>query len=299
MEELPLLQKEAVPADAEILVVAAPKTDFMDHELKMMETYLKTGGKALFLVEPMSTPTLKPFLEKFGAQWLPKKTVFETNPLQKLAAGGNPLIPVVTSYDPTHEITRDARQLSYFPIPTPIEKMAKIPSDLKVTSLFSTSNRSLEVEMMGDKVKLNEKTDRKGPLSLALAIAGTVEKKEAKVDKADKAGKSEEKVEGKTAEKKETEAPKNKEYRVVVVGDADFACNGPVRHGINGDLFQNMLSWLAQEEDLISIRPKPADTREFEITEVKTRIIHFASVILLPLIMLISGFAVWASRRRL
>ena len=52
-------------------------------------------------------------------------------------------------------------------------------------------------------------------------------------------------------------APKP-ETRVVVVGDSDFASNGVLGIQGNRDLFMNMVGWLSQQENLISIRPKEA-----------------------------------------
>ena len=84
----------------------------------------------------------------------------------------------------------------------------------------------------------------------------------------------------------------------MVVGDSDFASNSGRRFGINGDIFQNILSWLAHEEDLISIHPRPQDTSEFEITETRMRVINLASIVFAPMFMFISGLGVWAARRK-
>ena len=94
------------------------------------------------------------------------------------------------------------------------------------------------------------------------------------------------------------ETKKEAEFRLIVVGDCDFASNSGRRFGINSDIFQNMLSWLAHEEDLISIRPRPSDVSEFEITETRMRYINLASIVFAPLLMFGSGLAVWANRRR-
>lgn len=289
-QELVLLDKDKIPDDAEIIICPGPKSDFMDHEIKILETWVRKGGKFLLMLEPNSSPTLQALVTKFGVNWKPKKTVLETNPLQQLA-GGNPLAPIVASYTAGHEITQDAKQISLFPIATPVEKAAKIPEDLKVESLFSTSTRSLEVELQGDKVKVDQATGRKGPLSLAIATSGKVKtpKAETKLDQKDEAKKD---------EKQPEEEKKEPEFRVVVVGDSDFAANGVKRFGINADLFQNILSWLAKEEDLISVRPRPADTSEFEITEERFRVIYYASVLVMPPLMFLSAIAVWLFRKR-
>lgn len=282
--DLVLVEKDKIPEDADMLIFTGPKKDLLEHELKAVEEYVVKGGKALFLMEPDSTLTLKPLLAKLGADWHSKQTVVETNILQQ-RAGGNPLTPIVTTYDGTHEITQEIRQLSIFAIATPVEKTAAAPKDVTLTSLFSSSNRSFEVPLLGDKVKLDPNKDKKGPLSLAVAISG--------------------KIAGATpppaAEPKPGEEPEKKEekdYRVVVVGDADFASNSFFTKGVNSDLFENMVSWLSHDADLIAIRPKSTDSSTFDITEARFRVINLASVVVAPLMMFLSGLAVWFSRRR-
>lgn len=286
VEDLPLLEKGSVPADAELVILAGPKSDFMDQEIKALNDYVQKGGKLLVMVEPVSTPTLKGFLAKYGVDWKPKKAILETNSLQQLA-GGNPLTPIVTKYDTSHEITREAKQLSIFAVSTPVEKDAKAPANLTISNLLQTSPKSLEVEVQGDKVKVDQAKDRKGPLTVGLAISGKLDDKKPEP--------------AKTPEKKDEPAKEEKkspELRMVVVGDADFAANGFRRFGINADLFQNMLSWLAHEEDLISIRPKSADASEFEVTEERARVINLASIVVAPFAMFIAGIITWITRKR-
>lgn len=275
VEELVLLEQGKIPADAELVLMAGPRTELMPQEYQAMESYLRSGGKMLLMVEPFSPASLRGFLLKFGADWKPKKAVVETNSLQQLA-GGNLLTPIVKTYDPNHEITRDSNQLTLFPVSTPVEKAKEVPEGETVISLLSTSSKSLETEFQGDKVKVNQATDRRGPLSLALAISGSV----------------------KSANQKEEETQKAKEFRLVVIGDSDFASNSARQFGMNSDFFQNTLSWLAQEEDLIAIRPRSTAESQFEITEQRSRVINLASIIIAPLIMFISGIGVWISRRR-
>ena len=53
----------------------------------------------------------------------------------------------------------------------------------------------------------------------------------------------------------------------MVIGDSDFAANQWVSLQHNGDLFFNTIDWLAQDENLISIRPKEATDRHLTLTE--------------------------------
>lgn len=286
VHELNLLEQDKVPADAAILILAGPRSEFMPHETKAIDAYLQAGGKALVLLDPESSPALAPFLAGYGVQWKPKAVIFETNKLQQLA-GGNPLAPIVTSYDAGHEITKETRELTIFPVAAPVEKASAAKPDLTITSLFSSSARSMEGELAGNRLNLDQAKARKGPLSMALAVSGAV-----------KDAKAAEKKEGEAKEPTTENKEKTKEFRLVVVGDSDFAANGVGRFGMNADLFQNTLAWLAEEEDLISIRPKSLDVSEFNITDARLRIINLASVAVLPLLMLVAGISVWFSRRR-
>ena len=58
-----------------------------------------------------------------------------------------------------------------------------------------------------------------------------------------------------------------RETRVVAFGDSDFASNDGIGIPGNPDLFVNTINWLAQQENLIAIRPKAADDRRVTLTE--------------------------------
>jgi ABC-type uncharacterized transport system involved in gliding motility auxiliary subunit len=292
VQELSLLEKTTIPADAEIVIIGGPKTDLVEHEMKAIETYLQGGGKVFVMVEPQTSPKLQPFLAKFGVDWKPLKAIVETNPLVQLS-GGNALTPIVNNYDANHEITRSmkAQTPSIFPIVTPVEKMEKLPEGFNVTSLFSTSRMSLVGDLKGSRLNVDQKTARKGPLSIAVAITGKLEGPPLAKPAEPK------KEEPKKPEDETTKKPSG-EFRMVVVGDSDFVANQVHGRNFNADLFQNMLSWLSHEEDLIAIRPKATDTSSFDITEERSRVINLASVIFAPLGLFLAGIGVWVNRRR-
>ncbi len=49
---------------------------------------------------------------------------------------------------------------------------------------------------------------------------------------------------------------RSRKRRIVVFGDSDFVTNGYLGIPGNRDLFLNSVNWLAQQENLISIRPR-------------------------------------------
>jgi len=87
------------------------------------------------------------------------------------------------------------------------------------------------------------------------------------------------------------------EARLVLFGDSDFASNGYFGAGANGDLFLMTISWLAEEADLIAIRPKSPEDRRIEATMAQSMLIFWGAVILLPAITLVLGVVVWYRRR--
>lgn len=85
--------------------------------------------------------------------------------------------------------------------------------------------------------------------------------------------------------------------RLVVIGDSDFASNRHFRNGGNGDLFLNAVNWLAEEEHLISIRPKPYTFRRLLVTPGEFRFIRYSGLFILPFLLLIIAGVIWWRRR--
>ena len=57
------------------------------------------------------------------------------------------------------------------------------------------------------------------------------------------------------------------ETRLVVFGDSDFASNGYLGIQGNADLLLNTVNWLAEQENLISIRPRAPEDRRITLTQ--------------------------------
>ena len=86
--------------------------------------------------------------------------------------------------------------------------------------------------------------------------------------------------------------------RLVVFGDSDFANNSLFSVQGNGNLFLNTVSWLAEEEDLIAIRPrKGGGSGPVMLTAAQAPLIFWLPVVMLPLAVLASGAAVFMRRK--
>ena len=91
--------------------------------------------------------------------------------------------------------------------------------------------------------------------------------------------------------------PEDKLTRLVVIGDSDFASNQHFKNGGNSDLFLNAVNWLAEDEQLISIRPKPFTIRKLVISRGASRFISYSGFGLLPLLLIAAGLFVWWRKR--
>ena len=86
--------------------------------------------------------------------------------------------------------------------------------------------------------------------------------------------------------------------RLVVVGTSNFAIDAYFANQGNGNLFLNMVSWLAQDEDLISIRPKQAEDRRILLSQSQLSAVRLVSMFLIPGAALVAGVLVYLNRRR-
>ena len=86
---------------------------------------------------------------------------------------------------------------------------------------------------------------------------------------------------------------------LVVVGDSDFAGNQYFSLYGNGDFFLNAASWLAKEENLISIRPRKRKWSPITLTETQGNLTFILGIIVFPGLVILTGFRVWWKRRSL
>ncbi len=161
-----------------------------------------------------------------------------------------------------------------------------MPDYANIQTLASTGSKNswAETELNGP-YEYTAGKDKLGPVSVAVVAEIKPENTAAK----DSAAKSEPAA-------KEEAAPTG---RLVVFGDSNFADNTYLNLSGNRDLFLNVVSWLAEDDDLISIRPKSDVPRTISLTDIQMRNIFYLSVLLLPLFGIIAGIIVWLRRRRL
>jgi len=285
IEKLPLAQQNAVPADAAVVIVAGPKTDLLPGEVDALKAYLGKGGKVMLLLDPPDKPDSPPLtnLIALAHDWamdVGDNVVVDASGVGRLL-GTDYTVPVAVTY-PTHPIVQGMDQLTAFPLARSIAPVTSGVNGRYSQTFVETSPKSwAETDMKSmlagaDPTFDEKKGDKRGPISIAAAASAPVTSTPG-------------------AEKPGEEAAKP-ETRVVVFGDSDFASNVALGISGNRDLFMNAVSWLAQQENLIAIRPKEADDRRVMMTA-SQQFQVLLMAILIPLAVLGSGVYAWWRRR--
>ncbi len=93
--------------------------------------------------------------------------------------------------------------------------------------------------------------------------------------------------------------PLDLEGRLVVVGDAEWVSNSRLTLLFNEDLALSMVGWLTGgAEESISIRPRARRASRISLTEAQGWRVFYATVLLLPELVLLCGLTIWWRRRR-
>ena len=291
VDKITLAQTPEVPADASVLIIAGPTSDYLPAEIDAIRKYLRKGGKVLFMLDPVLGATTRPVpnVEALLKEWgvsMGHDVVLDVSGVSQDAT-----IPVAMSY-PDHPITKDFHTFTAFPLAQSVKGVAdaNLGPSASVQDLIKTTERSwseADVKSLGagGKVSLDEKAgDHKGPVTIGLTLAMDAPDAPAEAAPAAKAGKPE-------------DAPKKPQMRVVVMGDSDFASNAVAGVPGNSDLFVNITNWLALQEDLISIHPRAEDDRRISLSPDQQRMILLLSLLIIPGLVLGSGVYTWWQRR--
>jgi ABC-type uncharacterized transport system involved in gliding motility auxiliary subunit len=266
------------PKDSALLIVPGPQKDLLPNEYETIRIYLKDGGRVLFMVDPETATTLPSFLAEYGFK-LENDIVVDT--VSRLL-GGDYFMPVVNQYE-THAITDKFTYATFFPFARSVEIAEPKPEGMTLTALAKTSPNSWSERQLDQKeVKFTPDKDKQGPVNLAAVSSFKTKSGQPAAEEA----------------KPQPEAAE-KEARVAVVGDSDFAKNRYYSVSGNGNFFLNIANWLTEEADLIAIQPKTQAPRTIQLTPSQGRLLFLVSVILLPLAVLLLGVFVWVRRRSL
>jgi len=284
VDKVVIAQVGSVPDDASVVIVAGPKNDFLAPEVDALRKYLDKQGKLLLELDPPDKPDSPPLtnLIALAHDWgmdVGKDIVVDASGMGRLF-GGDASVPVAASY-PSHPITQRFSYMTAYPLARSVTPVSGGVNGHTAQSFIETSPRSwAEADIKGlltsGEVSMDEsKGDKKGPVSIGAAVSAAS-----------------------TAPAKpgEAEGPKP-ETRVVTIGDSDFAANSVLGVQGNRDFFMNIVGWLSQQENLISIRPKDSDDRRITMTATQQQNVIWLSLLVIPACIFGTGVYTWWRRR--
>ena len=260
-----IAQGSGVPDSCTVLVVLRPQSNFFPGELDSIRQFVDDGGKALFLLDPERPDDLAAMLMNYGVE-VGNDLVIDISGMGRLFGAG-PAMPLVTEYDNTIPITEEFGVMTFYPQTasvTPLDaKNGYTVKELLKTSANSYAEKDFLTGLSTGSVTFNDGVDVQGPITIATVMEKTIE---------------------------------SKKSALAVFGDSDFAKNGMWKNQGNSDLFLNTVNYLAEEEDLISIRPKEYDDRRVTLTMADVTTIFYLVVIIIPLLVIIAGVVFYVKR---
>jgi ABC-type uncharacterized transport system involved in gliding motility auxiliary subunit len=265
LRSINLVSENSVPQSCDVLVIAGPTQAFFPQETAIVGKYLDAGGKALILLDAQTDPKLDEIFHAWNIN-VGNNVVIDASGMGRLLGTG-PAIPLVTDFGQSPITQNFQGSMTFFPLARTVSVADKSKAVPQAVELLKTSARSFTIPSLKEnqkEVAYDPKTGTLGPLSLGVA-----------------------------ASRKEGDQT----ARLVVIGNSEFAMNQLVTQQRNGDLFFNAINWLAQDENLISIRPKTGTNRKVEMTEAQARAMSWLDLVFLPGIVILSGVYIWWKRR--
>ena len=269
LEPITLSDKDEIPADAAGVAVVAPKYDFSEEEMAVMERYWQRPRSAfLFLLSAGDTPPrIRGFLRANGVT--PRRDHVIT------VKGGQTVSSVNAAFTAGIEFTRDLAGQS-----TRIEGQTSsleidMRDDLSSKAVLPLPLIQADPEYWGEtkyavgRNAFDEKEDKTGPLFLAAGVTrGTENDDRFAADSS----------------------------RMMVMANTDFL--DPDRlHEEQIDFLSSSMNWMVGREALAGIGPRSLSTYKLPLLNAQVSFINRVNLFFLPaLILLVAGF-VWSSRR--
>lgn len=267
VNSLNLLKTPSIPDNALAIVIAGGKVALNDKEVDLLKAFLEKGKAVVWLDNPSAESGIKSSDDLFAAylksDWgitVDDDLVIDTNV--------NPPTVIVADKYGNHPITNKLQNLvTLFPGARSVQydsKHEKVVGYPLVSSSQASWGETDQASIASQKVSPDQKTDRMGPLDVALAAKNI-----------------------------------DTNGRLVIIGDAEFANDNNYPQYGNGILLINSIDWAAGQEDLINLTPRDNTQRVLvPPTVFTTGSVMLVTVFLIPGAILAAGIITWIQRKK-
>ncbi|MCI8465250.1 MAG: GldG family protein [Lachnospiraceae bacterium] len=262
---LSVLNVDAIPDEADCVIIYAPSSDISEEEKKLLVDYVADGGKLLVMAGPVEDDNLDQLYGLLTDYGVEKKEGIVVEGDREYYAFQAPYILLPEMME--SEITSSLVEERYYPI-MPVSQGLSVSGDSgegTVTKLLTTSESSFS-KLAGYDLSTYEKEegDIDGPFTVAVSIE-------------DYSG-----------------------GKIVWFTSSDFLNDmyNAYSSGANGDLGMNALSYLIGESEAIAIRSKSLNYNYLTISESTSSLLKVVMIGVFPLFYLGFGICVMVGRRR-
>jgi ABC-type uncharacterized transport system involved in gliding motility auxiliary subunit len=255
-----LLETAKIPDDAQIVIMAGPKLPVYDGEIQSIKAYAKNGGHILVLADPGEKHNISKLADIFGVDYKNNYIIDFTG----LRVAGTQYLAVGLSYPSQTGITRGFKANTNFNITSEVD--FKPMENVKHEVIVASSPQSITRTTLSEDIQLDSAKDKPKARNIAVVAEGKLE-----------------------------ESQKN--FKAIFYGDASFINNNDIQISMmNRDLILNTIAYLADQKELISVRPKKVELSAFFITDIQTTILMIA-YIMIPVFCIMTAGVLWYRRR--
>ncbi|MGZ8916302.1 MAG: GldG family protein, partial [Methylobacter sp.] len=250
-----------IPGNSALLVLSAPAVPLLAGEIELIKRYIQQGGNLLLLTDP-GNRHLDALLQTLGLRQLPGTLVDSSS---KLYGINDPSFVLTSSYSP-HPITQGFQTISLYPVAAALEIGEE--TDFKAVELLKSATQSwTETGPIAGKILFDaDGNEKQGPLTFAYALTRDLDKQ--------------------------------KQQRIVVVGDGDFLSNAYLGNVGNLDIGLRMTNWLIYDDRFIDIPAKIATDKSLQLSQISVAVIGLGFLVVIPLLLMSTGFYIWRKRKQ-
>jgi ABC-type uncharacterized transport system involved in gliding motility auxiliary subunit len=315
LRPLLLPEQPRVPADGEIVVVAAPKLDLSAAEVEALEGFVARGGGLLALLDPGTPESFATWMSRYNVRLMDDFIVSSAGQ-RRFGVDSRVVVLIEPECYGDHEVTRGLPgQATFFPFTQSLTPLHAAMAGVESTWLLRTGDRSWAEQdpmtVASGQPAFDEGVDRPGPVvfGIAATVAGTAATGEGAPlpgPRQPAPPPSDDPVLHYLEESRAGASPhvgpsvfsRDTSARLVVIGDSDFASNANLGLYGNRDLLLNTLGWLAREQVLVQRRAAPV-AEPLILSPTQKEVIGWGAILAWPLLVGGgSGYLVVRHRRR-
>jgi hypothetical protein len=276
-QELNLFEVPSIPADLKTVFIDGPQYDFSDREMKLLRDFWDKQGRILVLLEATAkTPKLNAFINEAGVKVNDDRLMaFVRTGIEEIALirdvqshflGGSPVTKRLADvraifFGATSSLTLEPQRVRAAGIR--IDPLIQADKGYFAETDYNTNDQA--------KIQADAQKSSGAPLTIGAAI--------------EKGGSADQRVQTNSA-------------RMIVVSNALFVQDRALTQDQQGlDFMSASINWLLSREQLIGIAPKVPKVLTFTLNDSALRGLRWIVLILIPLVFVMIGTAVWWQRR--